>query len=321
MARFANPPRRHREPMNQANYKDTWDSRARTPETAIAAVDGSVDESVAQHTGRWAADQVRAALDIQPADEVLELGCGVGRIGRELADHCGAWTGVDISENMLRHARQRLEHQKNARFHPLTRSKLDMLDDASIDKAYSIAVFCHMDKEDLYLYLQDLHRVIRPGGLIFVETWNLVHPVGWRRWEYEPLVWDKADQTQRKDVARNQFCTPEEFELYIRHAGFEVLRTFAESQSVQVVAGKGLEAGRIATERERLDRDAPRIAYSPLYAEFFGLFVDVIFGKITAGDMLRRVDAAVPAPEVALFRPYLIALWRKNASLWGDPPP
>jgi SAM-dependent methyltransferase len=306
--------------MSQANYKDTWDSRARTPEAAIAAVDGSVDEDVARHTGRWAADQVRAALDIRPTDDVLELGCGVARIGRELAAHCGTWTGVDISDNMLRHARQRLAGQPNARFHLLTRSRLDMLEDASIDKAYSIAVFCHMDKEDLYLYLQDLHRVLRPGGLIFVETWNLVHPIGWRRWEYEPLVWDKSDQSQRKDVARNQFCTPQEFELYVRHAGFHPLANFAESQSLQIVAGKQMDAARITAQRERLERDAARIAYSPLYAEFFGLFVDVIFGRITAAEMLERVAAAVPAPEVELFRPYLLALWRKNAGLWGEPP-
>lgn len=306
--------------MNQANYKDTWDSRAKTPEAAMAAVDGSTDESIVRHTGKWAADQVQAALDIGPRDEVLELGCGVGRIGRELADRCARWTGVDISRNMLRHAQERLKDKPNARFHQLTHSRLDMLEDASIDKAYSIAVFCHMDKEDLYLYLQDLNRVVRPGGLIFVETWNLVHPVGWRRWEYEPLVWDKADQTERKDVARNQFCTPEEFELYVRHAGFQPLRTFAESQSVQIVAGKGLAEERLAAERARIEKQAGKIAYSPLYAEFFGLFVEVIFGRITARDMLERVDAAAPAPEVALFRPYLLALWHKNASLWGEPP-
>ncbi|MEJ8568794.1 class I SAM-dependent methyltransferase [Elongatibacter sediminis] len=306
--------------MNATSYKDTWDSRALSAEAAMAAVDGSTDESIVQHTGRWTADQVQAALDIGPEDRVLELGCGVGRIGRELTGRCASWTGVDISENMLRHARERLADRPNAHFHQLNRSKLEMLEDASIDKAYSIAVFCHMDKEDLYLYLQDLHRVVRPGGLIFVETWNLVHPIGWRRWEYEPLVWDGADQKQRKDIARNQFCTPEEFELYVRKAGFQPLANYAESQSVQIVAGRDLDEERMASEHARLERDAARIAYSPLYAEFFGLFVDVIFGKITARQMLEQVDAAAPAEEVDLFRPYLLALWRKNAELWGEPP-
>jgi len=303
-----------------SNYKDCWNDRAKSQEAAIAAVDGSTDESIVQHTGRWAAQQVRAALDIQAHDHVLELGCGVGRIGRELAPFCNHWTGVDISENMLRHARERLTSQNNVSFHQLTRTSLDMLPDESIDKAYSIAVFCHMDKEDLYLYLQELGRVLRPGGMIFVETWNLCSPVGWRRWAYEPLVWKNADQRERKDVARNQFCTPEEFELYVRHAGFQPLANFHESQSVQICAGKGLSDERLEREAARIRAAAQEIAYSPLYAELFAQFVDVIFGTRHARDLLAYIDERTATDEAQLFRPYVLSLWKKNAELWGEPP-
>ena len=303
-----------------SNYKDTWNSRAKSPEAAMAAVDGSVDETIVQHTGRWAAQQVRVALDIQAGDEVLELGCGVGRIGRELAPLCRHWTGVDISENMLGHAANRLADRPNVSFHQLTRTSLDMLAEDSIDKAYSIAVFCHMDKEDLYLYLQELKRVIRPGGLIFVETWNLSSEIGWRRWEYEPLVWKDADHAQRKDVARNQFCTPDEFELYVQKAGFQPLANFHESQSVQIIAGNGLSAGQAQAQRTRIQANNSRIAYSALYAELFGQFVDVIFGKLHAGDMLAFIDQHADTEEARLYRPYLFALWKKNAEIWGDTP-
>jgi len=135
--------------MSETNYKDCWNKRAGSQEAAIAAVDGSTDETIVQHTGRWAARQVKTALDVQTVDHVLELGCGVGRIGRELAPFCRHWTGVDISENMIRHARERLSDLSNVSFHQLSRTSLEMLEDDSIDKAYSIAVFCHMDKEDL----------------------------------------------------------------------------------------------------------------------------------------------------------------------------
>lgn len=216
--------------MSIVTYKDFWDHQASSAESAISAVDGSQSEQVVQHTGRWSAAQVRAALDIGTSDRVLELGCGIGRIGRELAPHCAHWTGVDISANMIRHGKDRLAGLDNVSFHQLSRSSLDMLDDDSFDKAYSIAVFCHMDKEDLYLYMQELQRVLRPGGLIFVETWNLAHPVGWRRWAYEPSTWSRADQSQRKDVARNQFCTAEEFELYVSHAGFTTLANFDQDR-------------------------------------------------------------------------------------------
>ena len=302
------------------SYKEHWNKRANSPENAIAAVDGSTSEEIVRHTGRYTARQVRAALDIQPADTVLELGCGVGRIGRELSEHCSHWTGVDISENMISHARERLSDRGNVSFHHLSRSSLEPLADESVDKAYSIAVFCHMDKEDLYLYLQDLSRIIRPQGLILVETWNLCHPVGWRRWEYEPGVWSRADQSQRKDVARNQFCTPEEFALYVSKAGFEVLANYSDSQSVQIVAGKGLSVEDQQAQRQRLEARRGEIAYSGLYAELFGQFVDVIFGVLTATEMLAYIDSLGDCPEAKLYRPYLVSLWRKNAELWGPAP-
>ena len=306
--------------MDVSNYAEFWNKQASSAASAISAVDGSQSEDVVQHTGRWSAGQALAALNIGPQDEVLELGCGIGRIGRELASHCRNWTGVDISENMVRYAGERMAHLDNVDFHRLQRSSLEMFEDNRFDKAYSIAVFCHMDKEDLYLYLQELHRVVRPGGVIFVETWNLSHPVGWHRWSYEPLVWSRADQGKRKDVARNQFCTAEEFELYVTHAGFETLANFNESQSVQIIAGKEIRPEDRSAWLSHIEKNRDAIVYSPLYAELFAQSVDVLFGKLPPGDMLRHIDSLGDEPEAALFRPYLLSLWGKNAEIWGEVP-
>jgi SAM-dependent methyltransferase len=307
--------------MSIVTYKDFWNRQASSAESAISAVDGSQSEEVVQHTGRWSAAQVQAALEIGQQDDVLELGCGIGRIGRELAPLCKTWTGVDISENMIDFASQRLSGQSNVTFHKLLRTSLDMLQDNSIDKAYSIAVFCHMDKEDLYLYMQELNRVVRPGGTIFVETWNLAHPVGWRRWAYEPLVWSRGNHSERKDVARNQFCTAEEFELYVTHAGFQSLANFNESQSVQIIAGNQLDEDTLSSELARIERNRDQMAYSPLYAELFAQSVDVLFGNMAATDMLDYIDQLGDVSEAHLFRPYLLSLWQKNAEIWGEPPP
>lgn len=70
---------------DRLTYEKCWDRPASTPEQALLAVDGSGNESVLRHTGARAARQMPDALDPAPQDRVLDLDCGVCRIGRELA--------------------------------------------------------------------------------------------------------------------------------------------------------------------------------------------------------------------------------------------
>jgi len=304
--------------MEFESYKQFWNHQAATPESALAAVDGSASEEVVQITGRFTARQVATALELKPDDRILELGCGVGRIGRELAPHCAHWTGVDISEKMISHARERLEHLGNTAFHQLERTRLEAVADDSLTKAYSVAVLCHMDKEDLYLYLQELHRAVRPGGLIYVETWNLAHPVGWKRWEYEVAHWRRSEQKQRKDVARNQFCTPDEFQLYVRQAGFQPLVCYADSPWVQVVAGHSLHDDEAARRHRRLAEETAVIAYSPLFGRLFELTVDVIYGVIHPRELIAFLDEHAGLPEVPVFRPFVESMWKSQPERWGE---
>jgi len=306
--------------MEFESYKQFWNDKASTPESALAAVDGSASEEVVRITGRFTARQVATALDLNSEDRVLELGCGVGRIGRELAPHCAHWTGVDISERMISHARERLGHLGNAEFFQLERTSLDRIADDSLTKAYSVAVLCHMDKEDLYLYLQELHRTVRPGGVIYVETWNLAHPIGWKRWEYEVSNWRRSEQRQRKDVARNQFCTPDEFQLYVRQAGFQTLASYSDSPWVQLVAGHSLKEAEVARQHRRLAEESAVIAYSPLFGRLFELTVDVIYGVIHPRELVAVLDEHVEQPETPVFRPFVESMWRKNPGRWGEFP-
>ena len=235
--------------MEIKNYKAFWDNKATTVEGALIAVDGSTNETVARLTGAYHARQVGCALDLQATDRVLELGCGVGRIGRELAPRVAHWEGVDISANMLGVARDRLVEFRNVGLTELTRTSLQPLPDASFDKAYCVAVFIHMDKEDFYLYLEEMARVLVPGGLLYFDTWNLTSPVGWRRYALEVAQHRNADPGQRKDVARNQFSTPDEVRAFLQHTGFELLLIDAESPWVQALAvkpGAGVDVERAA---------------------------------------------------------------------------
>ncbi|MGH8010368.1 MAG: class I SAM-dependent methyltransferase, partial [Candidatus Binatia bacterium] len=260
-------------------------------------------------------------LLLQKSDRVLELGCGVARVGRELASFCGRWHGVDISENMLKVARLRTAHLPNVEFHLLSRTSLSMFPENYFDKAYSVAVFIHLDKEDLFLYLQELARVLRPGGMLYFETWNLAHEFGWKRWFFEVEQWAGSDQNQRKNVARNQFCVPEEVRLYVRKAGLEELYCLADSPWIQMIAGRAGQGVDLSASRQQVQNNLSQITYTPTWGRLFGALLDVLTDQRRPDDFLKELDDLGTVPEAEPYRHYLLALWKGRQAEWGTVPP
>src|SRR5215471_11060011 len=96
----------------------------------------------------------------------LEIGCGPGRLMRPMSRHFSEIHGVDVSDEMIALARQKLSDVPNA--FPLATSgaSLDQFAPDSVDFVYSYAVFQHIPSRDIvYEYLREIRRVLRPGGL------------------------------------------------------------------------------------------------------------------------------------------------------------
>lgn len=97
----------------------------------------------------------------------LEIGCGPGRLIKPMSAHFGEIHGVDISDEMVARARQRLSHIPHAHVHVARNSNLEMFASESFDFAYSYAVFQHIPSRDVVLnYLKETWRVLKPGCYI-----------------------------------------------------------------------------------------------------------------------------------------------------------
>ena len=201
-------------------YKQAWDHLGSDQTSAYAMVDSSADEIEFTRRGAGVAELLRTALLVGAADVVLEIGCGPARIGRELAPHCKRWIGTDISAQMLHRAKQRTTHLKNVQLLELNGAHLDGVADASIDRLYCHSVLPHMDKEDMYKYLQEIRRVLSPGGLAYVDTWNLPHPDVWKWFAASA---DEAPLHGRKVSWRPQFATTPELRCFIERAGLRLV--------------------------------------------------------------------------------------------------
>jgi len=104
---------------------------------------------------------------VQGRDAALEIGCGPGRLLRPLSRHFTEIHGVDVSDEMIRLAADRLRDTPNAHAHHSSGSDLAQFPDDKFDFVYSYAVFQHIPSRDVVLnYLREARRVLKPGGVL-----------------------------------------------------------------------------------------------------------------------------------------------------------
>jgi SAM-dependent methyltransferase len=196
-------------------YAQVWDEVSQTEAAARIAVCGTDDGHEWARSGEATAGDVRTLAALAPTDDVLEIGCGAGRVGRFLAPACRHWTGGDVSPNMLHFAAEALADLPNVSTVPLNGYDLGGVADGSMDVVYCTGVFMHLDEWERFRYILDARRVLRPGGRLYVDNFNLLEPEGWA------LFMDhfRLDPSKRPaNVSRHS--TPQELERYLAQAGY-----------------------------------------------------------------------------------------------------
>jgi len=211
-------------------YQQVWDQVSQTPDAARIAVCGTDDASEWARSGEATAGDVRALAAVTAQDDVLEIGCGAGRVGRFLAQHCGRWTGGDVSPNMLHFAATALADLPNVSTVQLNGYDLTGVADRSFDVVYCTGVFMHLDEWERYRYIVEARRVLRPGGRLYVDNFNLLEPEGWALF----MEHFRMDPSKRPaNVSRHS--TPAELEAYVTHAGFNDVKVRTGGLWVTVV--------------------------------------------------------------------------------------
>ena len=156
------------------------------------------DLQLANQRGSITAEQAKAieehiveCLGIQPSTTVLEIGCGTGLLAqayaREGARHV---VGMDISHNMVVRASHDNRYP-NVRFVQGDAVALGF-GDGSFDRVVFNNIILYFTYDNLLRALREMHRVARPGGIIFVgdicdprrQGAQLRHWIGLKGWAY-----------------------------------------------------------------------------------------------------------------------------------------
>ncbi len=102
-------------------------------------VGGFEDEETFEKTGEETKAALLTGVGIKADDVVVEIGCGVGRVGKQLAPLVGK-VGCDVSPHMLALTAKRLAGFTNFELHEISGFDLSPLPNESADVVYCTIV-------------------------------------------------------------------------------------------------------------------------------------------------------------------------------------
>jgi SAM-dependent methyltransferase len=147
-----------------------WDERAR--ENSLYFINNSLSYTETDSERFWESgpNDVAAVLgtlgvEIRPDDDLVEIGCGIGRMTRPLAERGRSVRALDVSAEMLEQARHENGHLDNVTWVRGDGTTLTGIADGSADGVISYVVLQHIPDPEVTLgYIREMGRVLRPGG-------------------------------------------------------------------------------------------------------------------------------------------------------------
>jgi ubiquinone/menaquinone biosynthesis C-methylase UbiE len=150
-------------------------------------------------------------VNLSASDRVLDIACGTGEFERMVLSKnpTQQMVGVDISEEMLAIARQKLHNAPNVSFQAGSASALPF-PNQSFDVIVSANAFHYFD--DPIAALAEVKRVLKPDGKVVI--------LDWCKDFWFCRVLDIA--LQWTDSAHQQCYTRREFHNFLTSAGFDI---------------------------------------------------------------------------------------------------
>jgi len=195
-----------------------------------------VYDLLSEHSERPLREAGLKLLAAAPGEHVLEIGFGTGHILVELADAVGTTGkvfGIDLSENMLAHAKELLSNQQLVGQVSLVCGDAENLPygDDSMDGIFMCFTLELFDTPDIPKVLAECMRVLRPGGRIVVVA---VSKEGKEGFMVQAFEWTHRHFPNLMD------CRPIYTRRALEAAGFAIENSRTETMwvPVEVVLGR-----------------------------------------------------------------------------------
>ena len=197
------------------------------PRRLMVRVAGTADADWFLRGGRAGYDAIAAHVDLEQVRDVLDFGCGCGRVTRYFGEHSGRVSGSDVNGEAVDWCRANLrfaQFETNGLAPPLAHA------DESFDLVYALSVFTHLTDDLQLAWRDELRRVLRPGGRLLITTHGRSYVP--RLDDGERERFERGDLVVRwGEVAGSNLCSAYHPERYLRDTfaeGFAFLELEAE---------------------------------------------------------------------------------------------
>jgi trans-aconitate methyltransferase len=197
-------------------------------------------EKHSQAQKQWARELI-AKLGLEGTEDILDLGCGDGKVTAEIATKTpsGSVVGVDNSSSMIELAAKRFPAQKypNLIFMVMDAVRLAFIE--GFDVVFSNAAL-HWAKNHQPI-VEGLYRSLKPGGKILLQMGGKGNA------EHVVSLLDKFQSNQKwRPYFRNfefpyGFFGPQEYTQLLKEAGFDVCRAELITKDMAHEGQSGLE--------------------------------------------------------------------------------
>ncbi|SCB41725.1 Ubiquinone/menaquinone biosynthesis C-methylase UbiE [Rhizobium miluonense] len=163
------------------------------------------------------ASQVVVYAGAKDGDAIFDFGCGSGRVASHLSKRVDIkrFLGTDVVQSLLDYAATKTpEHFAFVKHQQLSVPA----EDGSFDLAYAFSVFTHLLQAEIYLYLQDIARVLKPGGTFVFSFLELAEEGHWH--VFQSTV---ATLAAKQPSHLNMFTERNQLAIWAAHAGFDVV--------------------------------------------------------------------------------------------------